>query len=1178
MKMRVLCVPFILLITLLWAFPTGQALAQDVTIINPDQLAQVALSANYSIYLPFSPWDWRAYPTDWPLWCDSAQLTCLGLLPTSTNVISSADWSNVPLASVILTKDVLSGLTTIRSSDSTDIVATITDTSGCQPYTNSANRWLWISYVQATNNPDWWGLTPGEIPLPVITLQTFLVDSNAYYSVYQSNLEAEAEAAADESSGSFSLGPMSGGGFLAMDDPGGGDPCSITNDAAAFYVTGEASASNRWITTTWQSCTDHVYIVQTEKSLTPTSSWADVAWMFGANLSTSWTDTNAPSFSNRFYRVVRGNPNALNGGIPYGWAVSYGLDPLNPDLATNDVNGNGYTILDDYLMASNPTNPSDPVTVYVDVANTSGTYDGSQANPFQNIQDAIESSVSLSSNLAIRVRPGTNYVTVSNLQYDPSSGNVVSSRPYVFIYAANEDWSLSTDPEKHVIDALGMVNAELGDITGTPAPTIEFNGVARARINGFKIRGGQGIYAGGIYAVSTNNGSIFISNCIIEKNGSGSTEAGGIYIQAATNSMIYNTAVAENLGEIGGIYDINGVQIWNCTIVSNTTLDTTYGAVTGGSGAPNILNSIIWSNGFDSLDLYFANVDYSTFGSNEFVTSGAHNLSVDPILVNMVFGNYRLQTNSPVVGAGESLPIQQSDLYGNPRPLTGRFDIGANEYTDSLGSGMQDDWEIKHGLSLTVNQAALDPDGDGVNNLQEYNQNTDPNNPDTAGDGISDGPTVPTGSGLQPGPSADPTTPDETWNTVFWDYFYQSQFETYINGEAESQWINEPDSRPCAVVVNNFHVGDHVNLQWQYLGGQGFQPFLVFYVPAVTKGVIIPDLDAVPLDQIQVGSSGYAPPNGPWGSTIALTTLTNTAGVCAGGGGYDDETPKLYAYNTPWLSVPQNGSNNVTVTINPTNVFSQIIFNSSISSAATITPAQATGQTQVVQVVSSGVISNVPPDLNVQGYGAQNSYTTTCATVALAILPKATNVTVAIYAVTAQGEPGTAPTNAPSQASLSNYLNQVYGQQVNVYMNVLPLTNVVVNYDLNRNGSLDYTNVGFSAEQSAIISAVFKPNAVNVYYVHALYNPSANPPSEGITYGVYTNKAATYTFIQDAPHSSTVNVTAHEIGHALGLKHPEDYGESPSLTADRLMRSQDVGGSPCRLIEHEWFTVSGLAK
>ena len=45
--------------------------------------------------------------------------------------------------------------------------------------------------------------------------------------------------------------------------------------------------------------------------------------------------------------------------------MSYGLDPLNPNLATNDVDGNGFTVLDDFLMGANPTNPSDPSIVYM---------------------------------------------------------------------------------------------------------------------------------------------------------------------------------------------------------------------------------------------------------------------------------------------------------------------------------------------------------------------------------------------------------------------------------------------------------------------------------------------------------------------------------------------------------------------------------------------------------------------------------------------------------------------------------------------------------------------------------------------------------------------------------------------------------------------------------------------
>jgi hypothetical protein len=956
--------------------------------------------------------------------------------------------------------------------------------------------------------------------------------------------------------------------------PAHAQTCLITNPAQAFNVESIVRTTNS-VTLTWKpTCTNYAFgVFSTDQPLSTNSQYQTRAGMWGSLSGTSeWTDFGVTN-RQRFYKILRIEPTATSDwagdGLLDEWDLQYGLNPFDPGLATNDVDGNGFTVLDDFMMGANPTNPSDPIVVYVDGANTNGTYDGTQSNPFQNIQDAIESSVPVTSNLAILVRPGTNYVTVSNLQYDPSSGALLSSRLYLYIYGANSNWSLSTDPESHVIDALGLPNEDLVDLTTTPAPTVEFNGVARARINGFKIRGGQGLYGGGIYAVSTNNGPIYISNCIIEKNGGGDTEAGGIYIQAATNSMIYNTVVGENVGEVGGIYDVNGVQIWNCTIVSNTTLDTTFGAVTGGSGAPNIRNSIIWSNGTVAIDLYFANADYSTFNSNEFVTSGAHNLSIDPILVNMVFGNYRLQTNSPVIGAGISLPIEQSDLYGNPRPLTGRFDIGANEYTDSLGSGMQDDWEIKHGLSLTVNQASLDPDGDGVNNLQEYNQNTDPNNPDTAGDGISDGPTVPPGSGLLPGPTADPTTPQEVWNTQFWDGFFASQFETYINGVAEPQWINEPDTRPRAVVVNNFQVGDHVDLQWQYIGGMSDEPFLVFYVPAVTVGSIIPDLGAVPLNQIVVGDNNFAPPDGPWGSTIAQTTPTDDACL-----GFDSETPQIIKFSIPWLSVPLARTNTLTVLINPTNIVNQITFDAHGSSDVSVSPAQATSVTQVVQVAGLASTTNLPI-LYVRGYGAQNSYTTTCSEVALDVLPIATSVTVAVYRVTASNPTNSpTPTNVPTQSALKSYLDEIYGQQANVFMTVLPIQNVVVNYDLNTNGLLDVntSTSNLFAEAVAITNAAHTAGALNVYYVHALTNLTQNTDVYGITH-----IPSRTCYIQDSHPDSNVHIAAHELGHALGSLLDVDGKTVPGYP-DRLMWGVALTNNPCRLIQSEWHQINTSAR
>lgn len=58
---------------------------------------------------------------------------------------------------------------------------------------------------------------------------------------------------------------------------------------------------------------------------------------------------------------------------------------------------------------------------------------------------------------------------------------------------------------------------------------------------------------------------------------------------------------------------------------------------------------------------------------------------------------------------------------------------------DANGDKLPDRWEKKHDLSLKVDQARKDQDRDGLRNMGEYKQGSDPRDADTDGDGDVDG-------------------------------------------------------------------------------------------------------------------------------------------------------------------------------------------------------------------------------------------------------------------------------------------------------------------------------------------------------------------------------------------------------------------------------------------------------
>ena len=149
-----------------------------------------------------------------------------------------------------------------------------------------------------------------------------------------------------------------------------------------------------------------------------------------------------------------------------------------------------------------------------------------------------------------------------------------------------------------------------------------------------------------------------------------------------------------------------------------------------------------------------------------------YNFELDPVFVGGA--DYHITTNSPCVDAGTYYQAPLYDRDGIPRPLDGdtvsnnyySVDVGAYEYlnpnadTDGDGikdgvevfsftsdatmfdsdmDGMGDGFESQYGLNAMGNDANADADNDGLSNLTEAGNGTDPTNEDTDGDNSPDG-------------------------------------------------------------------------------------------------------------------------------------------------------------------------------------------------------------------------------------------------------------------------------------------------------------------------------------------------------------------------------------------------------------------------------------------------------